>query len=291
MTLHRNAGEESAGIQYAGEDGDSQSCQDAITCLIQGGQTIGSAAILTTSTSHALLLRIGSGELVAVKSGFASGYAGEGPRRFSLSLQILRAHGVEIEEYDVPRDLMERLGSSALTLADLEQIESSRPLRPRRWDDYVLTSQAEIVSSGQVWGEFPLVVPFAIVDSRLMDLAISFSSAPDESLLSGYRRLEDIVRRRTGLESHGAKLFSQALLAEEAPLRWVNCDPGEHTGRANLFIAAFRAHRNPRAHREESADAAADLSEFLLLNHLYRLEAAATCSTSSGPQLALAGGR
>jgi hypothetical protein len=123
-----------------------------------------------------------------------------------------------------------------------------------------------------LWREFPSVVPFSVVDSRLFDLAISFAENPDEKLLTGYRRLEDIVRERTGLDEHGARLFTKAFLDSGAKLQWKALDVGERTGRANLFIAAYMAHRNPRAHRELRNDLASHLTEFLLLNHLYRLE-------------------
>jgi hypothetical protein len=42
-----------------------------------------------------------------------------------------------------------------------------------------------------------------------------------------------------------------------------------------LFTGTFAAHRNPRAHREPKERAAIALREFLLLNHLYILEAQA----------------
>jgi len=40
----------------------------------------------------------------------------------------------------------------------------------------------------------------------------------------------------------------------------------------NLFTGAFGAHRNPRAHKELTSQNEELLAEFLLLNHLYRLE-------------------
>jgi hypothetical protein len=47
---------------------------------------------------------------------------------------------------------------------------------------------------------------------------------------------------------------------------------GERTGRANLFVGAYLAYRNPRAHHEKKPDKREQLSEFLLLNHLYKLQ-------------------
>jgi hypothetical protein len=40
----------------------------------------------------------------------------------------------------------------------------------------------------------------------------------------------------------------------------------------NLFTGAYLSHRNRRAHQELSEYASDSLVEFLLLNHLYRLE-------------------
>lgn len=105
-----------------------------------------------------------------------------------------------------------------------------------------------------------------------MDLAISFWEAPDDKLLKGYRRLEDLVRERTQFHEHGVKLFSQVFLGNSPKLTWQTADNTERTGRGNLFTGAYMAHRNPRAHRELKSYQDAQLSEFLLLNHLFRLE-------------------
>lgn len=53
------------------------------------------------------------GDQVEVKSGFATGYCGEGPRRFSYVLQILDGHGAEIVEHDVPRSPLDKIDDSA----------------------------------------------------------------------------------------------------------------------------------------------------------------------------------
>ena len=55
-------------------------------------------------------------------------------------------------------------------------------------------------------------------------------------------------------------------------------DKSERVGRANLFAAIYMAYRNPRAHQENPK--AELLEEFLLLNHLYRLERAAVKADS-----------
>lgn len=261
-----------AGIEYIGLPGVSQECKDAVMRLLQYGNVITRVRILSCSGEHCLLLTVDVGDLIAVKSGFGSGYMGEGSHAFSCVLQLLDVHGAKIEEYKVTHDVVDRLDSSSLTTADIENLDAAAPIRPTRWHDYVFEEHWERARSGTLWLEFPPLVPFAIIDSRIIDLAISFWESPDQKLLTGYRRLEDIVRKRTGINEHGAKLFSQAFLGSTAKLSWAGVDAGEQTGRASLFTGAFMAYRNPRAHREVESEANSQLTEFLLLNHLYCLE-------------------
>jgi hypothetical protein len=72
-------------------------------------------------------------DLVAVKSGFSSGYRGEVPRDLSTVLQLLKRHGTEIEEYLVSPEIIERIDKSCLTIDDIELIESLQPVRRTRW--------------------------------------------------------------------------------------------------------------------------------------------------------------
>ncbi len=275
--MSRDKADELVGIEYAGLGGITQECQDAVMRLLQYSDRITRARILThtnpTHRTHCLLLTVNVGDLIAVKSGFASGYGGEGPHGFSYVLQLLDTHGAEISEYDVDEDLIERLDDSALTKADIDRIDAARPVRPSRWYDYVSDEDEEDGRTGKIWREFRPIIPFAIIDSRIFDLAKSFWEDPDDRLMTGYRRLEDIVRERTGIDEHGVKLFSQAFSGRpEAKLGWKDLDDGERGGRVSLFTGAYLAYRNPRAHRELQEDANGQLAEFLLLNHLYLLE-------------------
>lgn len=217
---------------------------------------------------------------MVVKSGFGSGYLGEGPSTFSYVLQLLKAHGAEIDEVAISKAVMERADASCLTAADLRRIQAARPLRPRRWHEYVRDRDWDRAKSGTPWSEFSPVIPFAIVDPRLGDLALSFWEGPDDRLMTAYRRLEDIVRDRSGIDEHGTKLFSQAFMGPTAKLCWPGANSGQHSGRAQLFIGVFSAYRNPRAHREVRDSADALLGEFLLVNQLFRLESEAKRSVS-----------
>jgi hypothetical protein len=260
---------ELARIQYMGEDGATDECKDAILRLLQYRDKIMKAEIVTHSTNHGFLLTVNEGILVAIKSGFSSGYGGTGPRGLSYILKVLESHAAIIKECEVSQDLLDRLDQSALTEDDIDTIEKSRLLGPSKWSDYIFQDDWDLKKDGRLWREFPLVIPYAIVDRRLVDLALSFWDNPDEKLLTGYRQLEDIIRDRTGLKEHGTKLF-QALRTK---ISWENIDEGEKSGRINLFIGAYMAYRNPRAHRKLDDNSQKQLNEFLLLNHLYVLEA------------------
>lgn len=250
----------------------------AVMRLLQFGDKLVKARIVTFDNKHCLLLTNSIGDKIAIKSGFATGYGGEGPRRFSYTLHLLNTHKVEIDECVVSKRLFERLEFSGLTLADLKRIERVKPVRPSRWYDYVVEYEAFFEKRNALWREFPPTIPYSIIDSRLVDLVIDFWEGPDARLMKGYRRLEDIVRERTGLRESNAKLFSSTF-REGGYLDWGDIDEGERAGRLSLFTGAFMAHRNPRAHKELNEDSERHLSELLLLNHLYRLERDAVPAT------------
>jgi hypothetical protein len=278
--MKRTGKKSPACIQYVGLAGITSDCKDAVMRLLQYGDRINRARILSSpmhphSKSHGFLLTINEGDLVAVKAGFASGYGGEGPNGFSFILELLRLHKVEIEEYEVGEDVIDRLDMSSLTNGDIEKIDSARR-SPNSWYDYISERHMDRSDCGTMWREFSPVIPLAIIDSRITDLALNFSENPDKSLLTGYRRLEDIVRKRTGINEHGHSLFSKAFHGEKAKLDWKELDEAERIGRANLFTGTYMAYRNPRAHRELRHDSCGQLMEFLLLNHLFVLEKTAT---------------
>lgn len=261
-----------AGIQYTGGPGTTQECVNAVVRLIQCDAGISKAIVLTASRRHGLLLTVYPGDLVAIKAGFTSGYAGEGPRGLSRVLALLYGHGIDIEEVEVKDGLLERLNDSALTGKDIGWLEAARPVRPWRWPDYIDGGFPSVESLARMWRDCTPVMPFAIIDDRLFDLALAFWKSPDEHLMTGYRRLEDVVRQRTGIADHGASLFSAAFLTTPQKLGWNGCQASEQKGRAQLFTSAYMAYRNPRAHRELDEQSGDLLGEFLLLNHLYSLE-------------------
>jgi hypothetical protein len=260
------------GVQYMGLPGATRECVAAVMRLIHAREDIEAAQIISHANEHALILTVNGGDPVVIKSGFSSGYGGEGPDGLSYVLQLLEFHGVTIEEYAVSAEFLERLDSGVLTVANLRGVDAARPVRPRRWRAYISDRHRKMAEDGTLWTEFPLQVPLALIDARIVDLAKSFWDDPDKILLKAYRRLEDVVRSRTRSRESNTKLFSQAFSGDTPKLVWKNIDASEQVGRANLFAGAYMAYRNPRAHREAAGGPAHQLSEFLLLNQLFCLE-------------------
>ena len=259
------------GIEYMGNEGSSESCKQAVMQILQFGRSVCKVRILSCSNAHCLLLTVEYGDLIAIRAGFTSGYGGEGPHTFSYTLRLLNLHGIDIEEYIISKDFYIRVNEGAITTQDIESLDKMRPVRPGYyWCDYMKYHNSDNPSA--LWKEFPSIIPFAVIDYRLSDLALKFHINPDECLLSGYRRLEDSLRERTNLTDHGAKLFSKCFLDENPWLTWEGLPKGECKGRGNLFTSAFMAFRNPRAHKESTHSSQAYLMEFLLLNQLFSLE-------------------
>lgn len=264
------------GLQYVGRAGISADCLDAILRILQFGDTINKAWLLTHENRHCFLLHINERFWVAVKSGFGSGYGGEGPKTLAMALQILDLHGAEIEEYEVKWAVMDRLDRSALRSADIEALFKAEPVRPQRWNDYVLGGEGVLDIAEHLWRKLPPVIPFGILDGRLADLALDFFNRPDETLMKGFRRLEEAVRSHAQVDGHGAKLFRKAFDPQKGVLVWQGLTPAETESRLNLFSASFGACRNPRAHKEIKSSRRDQVSEFLLLNMLFRMEREAT---------------
>jgi hypothetical protein len=270
--MPRHSSDSPAGIQYAGLAGVSQSCLDAVRRFIQFGDHIKHAFVLTAGHHHALLLELEIQETIAIRPGFGSGYSGAGPHALADVLELLHAHGAEIDECEVSTELLERINDAALTRGDLARLEEARVVRPSRWYDYVFAVHGSRANE-KVWSQFPSVMPWRIIDPRIIDLAKKFFDDADNAILVGFRRLEDIVRARIGADEHGAKLFSQAFLGDGARLEWKGINSSEQTARAQIFTGTFSAFRNPRAHRE--AKSYENLREFLALNLMFVLEAEA----------------
>ena len=277
------AEEKFAGIQYYGLAGVTSGCLDGIVKLIHFGDAIREAKLLSHidaggTGTHAFILLINEGDMVAIKSGFSSGYDGTGPTGLGTALQLLLRHADDVKEYRVSRKMIERLDQSCLLQDDIERLQGTTPVRPERFTDYVYQAQKDIPMKGyddaRLSHRFPASVPFGLLDARLMDIAIGFFDDPDARLLQAFRRLESLVRQRTEIKGKsGNRLFSEAFQGDGSILYWADEDKNEHSAKAGMFTAIFGAYRNPRAHQEGSSGKFEYLKELLLVNELYLLEA------------------
>jgi hypothetical protein len=276
-----------AAIQYMGMAGITSSCLNALFRLICFGDKITDARLLTCTGSnnntkrHCFLLIIEPEEFVAIKSEFSSGYLGEGPRGLSIALTLLDSYEIDVNEYFVERELLDRVDASCLLISDIERLSSkegsgllsSFVKYKYLYEEHYEGSQPNLRF---LKDKLPVEMSLGIIDDRILDLAIQFKQNPDSAIMSGYRRLEDIIRKRTNLaHEHGEKLFSKAFIKDDSILHWEKLHPAENKGRASLFSATYMGYRNRRAHKESGGSMSNDLREFLLLNQLYCLEAAA----------------
>jgi hypothetical protein len=264
-------------IEYHGRYGITQYCLDAIIRLMQCSVWINKASLLTYDKTHCFLLTIDEDHYVAIKAGFASGYNGEGSRGLATALSLFERHRIETQEYEVPRALMRRLNDGSLTRADLGFLKNASAIRPIRLFDYIYPFKGiHGFSHKELNVKFPTVVPFRVVDPRIMDMALKLESDADSALITAYRRLEQIVLLRCTLTGFfGSELFKKAFSGKDSCLYWPGLDGSEGAGRASLFIAAYMAFRNKRAHKELKISPQDSLREFLILNELYLLEAEA----------------
>lgn len=266
-----------AGIQYLGDSGITQICKDAVIQLIHAGEKIQEVKILTFeeaySKAHALLLTLEYDIQIVIKGGFASGYNGEATKGYAFVLNLLRNYTDSINEYIISKSIFERISNSSLTVKDLEYINSINPVRPARWYESVYLHKERERS---IFSEFPLTIPMALLDQRLIELALDFNENPDNAIMSAYRKVESIVRERTGLDHESStKLFAKAFQGDDSILYWGNLDSGESKGRASLFASVFMAYRNNRAHQEPRHNLNEDIREFMLINQLFILESEA----------------
>ena len=278
MSRWNNDYAELAGIQYMGLAGISASCAKAVQRLLAADEKISRALLLSEDGSHALLLGLGDAgyeEWVGIKSGFSSGYSGEGPRTLSETLALLEAFDIFVEEVAVDPSLLQRLDQSALTTKDLEFVTQTAPIRPRRLSDYLDEADFGYANRARAIQRLYPAMPWSVLDARLYDLARSFDSNPDHALMAGFRQLEETVRSRIGKDVSEAKVFAAAFLGEKPHLTWKGITTGERISRGNLFVGAYGAFRNPRAHKELLQDRGTQLCEFQTLNLLFRLESTA----------------
>ncbi len=262
-------------IQYLGNPNVTQSCIKAVCRLLQCENVIERVLLLTAEHQHSFIFQNDLQELFIIKGGFTSGYHGEGPKGLATVLHILDRHQLDVEELEISPRIMTRLNDALLNTKDLESISLALPVRPKRLADYTYPFSEDLKLASTHSRYYPKILPYALIDKRIFDLALLFSNDPDAAILSAYRRLEDIVRSRINNTESSSKLFSKAFVGKDSILTWSVPDESESIGRGGLFTSIYYAFRNARAHRELSPSQSEELREFMLINELFLLEAAA----------------
>jgi hypothetical protein len=267
-----------ARVQYHGSIDTTQSCLDAVVRLCASGVTFNYVYLLTCEGRHAFLLDIGDPEPIAIRSGFTSGYSGEGPAGLAIALHLFHWFNVEVEEVLVDSKFLARIEVAQLSAVDVAWIREANTVRPIRIHDYMHSGLQGRGSPYLLMREqFSPSAPWFALDQRLKDLALALFHSPDRAVFEAFRRLESTVNDRCAfpIGTVGVEVFRRAFRGSGARLGWSSVSKGEAEGRAQLFEAAFMAFRNPRAHREGHTSSMGAFREFLLINELFLMEAEA----------------
>ena len=262
--------------EYLGRNDSTSCCVFSVARLLYSNEILKKALLITNDQSHGFILFGQLCNIYVIKIGFSSGYPGEGPRGLSTTIKLMQRHKIDIDEYEVDKYFINQIKHASLLQSDIEQLLNSKPIRPQRLIDYLLPNEPDLNDPASYLSYcYPPSLPYNLIDHRLIDLAIKFNEDEDQAVTLAYRRLEDIVRNRTGIADSGSKLFSRAFLSDDSPLTWNVQDYNEAKGRANMFTSVFGAYRNARMHREQKHCRNQLLREFLLANELFQLEASA----------------
>lgn len=277
--VYKMAPRKFAGIEYHGHPGTTRSCVRSIERLLYLHCDTVSALIIScedgSTRRHAFMLTSKFGDQTAIKNGFNSGYSGEGPRGLSRSISLITWSGIEIDEVDVDGKLIDRLDNSSLTVRDLSFLQKKSRVRPTRLYDYIIPPDELFILKSNPWINTIPDLPLSLIDPRIGDLAREFKDDPDANLIKAHRRLEDIIRKRINYPKQDG-IFAFAFNKDNARLTWEGISQSEQQGRANLFIGYQMAYRNNRMHlEEEKTSIIKHIQEFIIVNHLYRLEACA----------------
>jgi hypothetical protein len=261
-------------INFVG-NGYTQNSIDAVQRYLLFGDKIDKVFIFSCNQEHSLVLQIQK-TWVIVKSGFTTGYLGEGPKGFAYILALLRHHCNDIHEFDMHRKIMQKIKSNSLREEDINTILEGRQRSTAHLIDYILDVNDQLDSDFSLWKKFPVQIPYGLVDPRLIELTFNFFDDPDARLNDAYRKLENILREKTGEKfGFGSVLIKKFFSSQKSALHWESISEKEDEARRNLFTDVYNAYRNRRAHRKEDMPRDEYLEEFLAVNHLFRLEAEA----------------
>lgn len=261
-------------IQYLGTPY-TQDCLNAIGVILQTQIYIEKALLLSCNQTHAYLIKSHRNTYI-IRSGFRSDYPGEGPKGLASSLQLLLKHNIAVDEINISEKLMKKINHSSLSDTDIEIMLKTEVVRPTNIYEYIYeiykTTEYQVTNDRY----YPTELPYHLIDSRILDLALKFNDDPNHSILTAYTRLEDIVKAKINDQT----LFSNNLLKaafvsdkqRQSIYFWDKNNERVSNALGCLFTNIFTAYRNERAHSEVDKSYSKQLREFLLINELYLLE-------------------
>lgn len=263
----------SENIQYLGT-AYTHDCLYALGFILQSESQIEKALLLSCNEYHAYLITANRNTFI-IRSGFTSGYQGEGAQGLASSLQLLLKHNIEIEEIIISEKIMKKVNHSSLSDVDIEKILMTKVIRPINIYEYIYamykTTEYQIKNDRY----YPTELPFHLIDDRIFDLALKFNDDPNRSIFNAFIRLENIVQKRINSDKHSSALFEYAFCSENPPLLCKSEDKKASQAAGRLFANIYKAFRNEHAHNEVSKSLNKLIREFLLINELYLLESEA----------------
>lgn len=266
-------------VDYVNGERTSRGALQALMNALQLQPAVTKVWLLTTDYDHALIVVYQDDKYIAIQGGLSSGRPSEGTKTLSKALAFIDSLGLSIHEILVPFGLMNRLIRGGLTQKDISTLDAGG-VGHGHWPNYILPEDWESSTTRQLWDTAEPMIPMAIIDPRLRDIAIRFWKSPDSALMDGYRRLECCIRGRIDCNSRGIDIFGKAFGGKQPQLAWQEELGSGDSARQLLFRGVFQAYRNARAHNELQTSPNESLTEFLLLNHLFLLEAAAVNAPS-----------
>lgn len=271
-------------------DGSSADCLSALAAQIERRSDLFAGVLVTGKRSgldgvpkHLFLLVSGERDYPTyciVRSGFTSGYGGEGPSATSRGLLLLLSVDAEIASRVVSGSLFDRIQRGDVAYDDLEGVRL-RGEPGLSWSTYVQGADWDVYNAGRTWADWTSAhLPLPLVTPGLQELVTDFRGHPEDAVVRAFRRVESRLRERLHAVTNlppglsGAKLINHAYSADKGILRWPDAEPGDsiHNGRRDLLVGSFAIHRNPRVHHEDhKLPYEQDIVAFLLAGEILQL--------------------
>ena len=159
---------------------------------------------------------------------------------------------------NVSEKLFSRIENGQLRDKDLQKIETLPYVRPLRLWDYVYYIGE--LSNEKLQRLYPSVIPWATLDTRILDLALMLDKGDSAAVLQAFNRLETLLK---------AKVDSKKLRAigDAADAVFM-----KDSAESKFLRSVFTKFRNPRAHEEITYSRDDDIRCFVLLNELFLME-------------------